>query len=94
MENFQTVQPGQDGLTVACSVKTNPDLLTAEQAASLLEVSAGTLSVWRATKRYPLRYVKIGSKVRYTREDIERFISLRTQSGVGSDRRAFARGRR
>ena len=90
MENFQTVQPGQDGLTTTPSVKTS-DLLSAEQAASLLDVSAGTLSVWRATKRYPLRYIKIGSKVRYARADIERFISLRTRSGDGS---AVARGRR
>jgi excisionase family DNA binding protein len=66
---------------------TNSALLTAEQAAQILDVSAGTLSVWRATKRYALRYVKVGSKVRYRRDDLERFISLRTQSGVGEQSR-------
>lgn len=54
------------------------ELLTPQQTAARLGVTTGTLEVWRCTKRYPLRYVKIGGRfVRYRSEDIERFISER-----------------
>jgi hypothetical protein len=49
-----------------------------KQAAEILGVTAGTLSVWRCTRRYPLPYVKIGRAVRYRMADIERFIESRT----------------
>jgi excisionase family DNA binding protein len=52
-------------------------LLTPEQAAAALGVTAGTLSVWRCTKRYKLRYVKIGALVRYRQTDVEQFIASR-----------------
>ena len=57
-------------------------LLTPEQAASILGVTAGTLNVWRATRRYPLPYVKIGRKVMYRAQDIEDFAQSRTVSPV------------
>ena len=57
-------------------------LLTPEQAASILGVTAGTLNVWRATRRYPLPYVKIGRKVMYRAQDIENFAQSRTVSPV------------
>jgi hypothetical protein len=57
-------------------------LLRPEKAAEILGVTEGTLSVWRATKRYPLRYVKIGRHVRYRPDHIEEFIRWRTQSGT------------
>jgi excisionase family DNA binding protein len=60
---------------------TNEDslqLLTARQAAKLLGVTTSTLAVWRCTKRYPLRYVKIGGKVRYRQSDLVQFIEVRT----------------
>ncbi len=68
-------------------------LLTSEQAAQQLGVTSGTLSVWRCCRRYPLKFVKIGRKVRYNAEDIEAFIRARTMPGVAapSDSR---RGRR
>ena len=54
-------------------------LLNEKQAAELLGVSPGTLSVWRATKRYPaLRYIKVGASVRYSPEAIEEFLRSRT----------------
>jgi predicted DNA-binding transcriptional regulator AlpA len=52
-------------------------LLNERQAADALSISAGTLSVWRTTKRYPLRYVKIGRAVRYRESDILNFIASR-----------------
>jgi predicted DNA-binding transcriptional regulator AlpA len=48
------------------------------QAAELLGIKRGTLSVWRCTRRYPLPYVKVGRSVKYRIEDIERFLASRT----------------
>jgi predicted DNA-binding transcriptional regulator AlpA len=52
-------------------------LLTEQEAADLLTVSPGTLSVWRCTRRYDLRYLKIGRAVRYRESDILEFIASR-----------------
>ena len=61
------------------STATSPfPLLTPEQAAGFLGVTAGTLNVWRTTRRYPLPYVKCGRKVMYRAEDLERFAASRT----------------
>ena len=60
-------------------------LLTPEQAASILGVTAGTLNVWRTTRRYPLAYVKIGRKVMYRAQDIEDFAQSRTVSPVATE---------
>ena len=54
------------------------ELLDENEAASILDVSVGTLQVWRSTKRYPLPYVKVGRSVRYQRSAIQAFIALRT----------------
>lgn len=54
------------------------ELLTAQQAATLLGLEAQTLATWRCKKRYSLRYIKVGSQVRYRRSDIDRFLSERT----------------
>jgi transposase-like protein len=74
------------------------ELLSTEAAARRLDVTPGTLSVWRSTKRYPLRFVKIGRKIRYTSADVEAFIQSRTQSGVAeshdSNRHSLRRSRR
>lgn len=54
-----------------------PNLLTPRKTAAILGVTEQTLSVWRCTKRYPIRYVKIGSKVFYKAKDIMDFINSR-----------------
>ena len=56
-------------------------LLTPEQAASFLGVTAGTLNVWRATRRYPLPFCKIGRKVMYRQSDLETFAESRLHGG-------------
>lgn len=43
-------------------------------------LSVDTLAVWRSTKRYNLKYVKIGRWVRYWRSEVMRFIREREQS--------------
>ena len=51
-----------------------------KRAAQILGVTAGTLSVWRCTRRYPLPYQKIGRAVRYRIADLEAFAQSRTVS--------------
>jgi excisionase family DNA binding protein len=58
--------------------QTDDDLLTTAEAAKLLDVTPGTLEVWRSTKRYPLPYVKIGSNVRYRKSAVLAFLEART----------------
>jgi hypothetical protein len=54
------------------------DLLDERLAAEYLSLRPGTLSVWRCTKRYPLRYIKLGARVRYRRRDLDAFLEART----------------
>lgn len=58
-------------------------LLTPQQAAEYLGIDAGSLSVWRSTKRYPLPYVKVGRLVKYRLSDLEAFIEGRVQNDGG-----------
>jgi hypothetical protein len=53
------------------------DRLTPTETAEILGVKPETLAVWRCTKRYPIKYFKIGSKVFYKGEDIKVFIESR-----------------
>jgi len=53
------------------------ELISADDAAKFLGVSAGTLAVWRSTKRYFLPYIKVGHLVRYRQNDLSEFISRR-----------------
>ncbi len=54
------------------------ELLTREQAAEYLGVTASTLAVWACAKRYNLSYVKVGRLVKYRRADLDAFIERRT----------------
>jgi excisionase family DNA binding protein len=63
------------------------ELLDTQEAARRLDVTPGTLMVWRSTKRYPLKFVRIGRKVRYRPSDIEEFLDIRTMSGVAAPAR-------
>ena len=54
-------------------------LLTPTQVADRLGVSPNTLAVWRCCKRYPLAYVKVGTRVRYRTEDVDRFVQGQVQ---------------
>lgn len=55
-----------------------PELLDAAQVASMLDVTAATLSVWRSVGRYGIPFIKIGRNVRYNRSDIEVWLQSRT----------------
>jgi predicted site-specific integrase-resolvase len=62
----------------------NERLVDEKQAAQILAVAPATLRVWRCTGRVPLRYVKVGSAVRYRIDDLTRFIESRTRGGERS----------
>jgi excisionase family DNA binding protein len=56
----------------------NPDkLLTREEAADYLGIAPQTLSVWACTGRYALPFTHVGSRVRYWRSDLDRFVNER-----------------
>jgi Helix-turn-helix domain len=69
-------------------------LISPARAAAILNVTPGTLAVWRCEKRYQLPFVKVGRKVMYRMSDLERFIQSRTQPGIAervADRRRRSR---
>ena len=61
------------------------DLLTPEEAAEQLDVSARTLSNWRSTGENELPYLKIGRNVRYRQEDIDELLEDLEAEGADSD---------
>lgn len=60
-------------------IATGADLLDDRAAAAYLNLSPGTLSVWRSTGRYSLPFLKIGRKVRYRRADLDAWLELHTR---------------
>ena len=52
-------------------------LLNDREATAYLNLSGGTLRVWRSQKRYKLPYSKIGSRVMYRLSDLNAFIESR-----------------
>jgi hypothetical protein len=56
------------------------ELLDEKAAAALIQVSPGTLSVWRSTGRYGLPFIKIGAKVRYKLGDLQAWLDSRYRS--------------
>ncbi len=60
-------------------VQASRELLDEKSAAEVLEVTPGTLSVWRSTGRYALPFLKVGRKVRYRRTDLLAWLEKRTR---------------
>jgi excisionase family DNA binding protein len=58
----------------------NSDLVDEQEAAAILDVAPGTLSVWRSVGRYNLPFVKVGRKVRYSRAALDAWLESRTRS--------------
>jgi excisionase family DNA binding protein len=57
----------------------NSDLVDEREAAEILGTAPGTLSVWRSTGRYNLPFVKVGRKVRYSRQALNTWLESRTR---------------
>ena len=58
-------------------------LLESWQVAYYLGLNKETLSIWRSTGRYNLRYIKAGRLVRYTAGDLKAFIASRMRMHTG-----------
>lgn len=63
------------------TTESSPDLLTRKEAASYLGIAEQTLAAWQCLGRYELPVVKVGSRVRYRRADLQRFLSTRASDG-------------
>ena len=61
------------------------ELLTREEAAAYLGVKPQTLAVWHTTRRHKIPLIKVGSKVRYRRADLDAWLESRT---IGGDTQA------
>lgn len=66
-------------MNIQTIVNASRDLLDEQEAADLLTVSPGTLSVWRSTGRYNLPFLKVGRMVRYRRADLLAWLEKRTR---------------
>ena len=66
--------------TLSQIVQRPGDLLDEKQAAEILSVTPGTLSVWRSTGRYAIPFVKVGRCVRYSRASLEDWLESRTRT--------------
>lgn len=62
------------------SIPSDDPLLDDKAAAKVIDVSPGTLPVWRSTGRYNLPFIKIGRKVRYRRSDLDNWLQARTRT--------------
>jgi excisionase family DNA binding protein len=56
-------------------------LLTRKEAAEYLGIKPHTLDVWACTRRYNLRFIKVGRLAKYRKEDLDEFLARRTING-------------
>jgi len=64
-------------------IAASKELLDEKQAAAKLDLTPGTLSVWRSTGRYALPFVKVGRNVRYRMLDLDQWL-LKRMRGSGA----------
>lgn len=53
-------------------------LYSRDEAADYLGLKSQTLDVWASTKRYNLKYIKVGRLAKYRKEDLDDFLARRT----------------
>lgn len=66
-------------MTLQTIIQSSKVLLDDKAAAAVLDVTPGTLSVWRSTGRYALPFLKVGRKVRYRQTDLLVWLEKRTR---------------
>ena len=57
-------------------------LRSPERTSEMLGVALSTLANWRSSRRVILPYVRVGRRVMYREEDIERFVESRVVTGT------------
>jgi len=66
-------------MTLQTIIQSGKGLLDEKSAAAVLDISPGTLSVWRSTGRYSLPFLKVGRNVRYRHADLLAWLDKRTR---------------
>ncbi len=88
MRSYEDICDRVDALVGPTAAEEEPtklnDLLSPRDAAAALGVSVSTLATWRCVQRYGLRFVKVGSLVKYRLCEVERFKLARTSSSSRS----------
>jgi excisionase family DNA binding protein len=59
------------------------NLLNRAEAAEYLGVKPRTLDVWASTRRYNLKFIKVGRLAKYRKEDLDEFLTRRTITNDG-----------
>ena len=59
-------------------------LLTRDEAAAFLGLKPQTLAAWASARRYDLPYMRVGSRARYRRSDLQMFLRSRTVGGTNN----------
>lgn len=77
----ETQEGGRQQLTAQQQIMISV-LLNPGEAAARLRTTPGVLAVWRSTRRYPLKFIRVGRKIFYRESDIEHFLTLRTHAGI------------
>jgi hypothetical protein len=67
------------------------ELLTPREAAKALKTSSGVLAIWRHKRTKPLAFVRKGRKIYYRPEDIQKYIELCIDPGIGEIPARFAK---
>lgn len=80
MSHERKLEVVQSTESPAITSRFQSDLLTRREAAAYLGVTPETLAVWASTRRYPLRFIKIGRLSKYRKSDLDAFINSRTVS--------------
>ena len=65
---------------------TSSELLGREEAAAYLGLKPQTLACWSSTRRYNLRFIKVGRCVRYRKRDLDAFLDARTVGAVAVEK--------
>lgn len=59
------------------------ELLDRPAAAAYMGIKPQTLAVWASTGRYGLRFLKVGTRVKYRRADLDAFLERRSVTSTG-----------
>lgn len=55
-------------------------LLSNAEAAEYLGIAPQTLTIWRCIKRYNISFIRVGSRIKYRKEDLDAWLISRTIS--------------
>lgn len=58
-------------------------LMSPKELSEYLGVKESSLAVWRTNKTYPLPYIKVGGRIRYMKESVDKWLESRTKNTGG-----------